>query len=87
MKIGPYEFPDKCPENCAFNNDPVALSQGGVCHRCPIMNCIPFDTGNGIMACLVDPSEYRSDWALEWHEFFKTGKFPNLKFGVEERKK
>jgi len=30
------EIPDICPPDCKFRGD---ISQGGWCHRCPVLNC------------------------------------------------
>lgn len=34
------------------------------------------------MVCLVDPEDYRVDWAAEWVEFFKSGKYPELRINL-----
>lgn len=81
MKIGPYELPDKCPEDCPCRGDSWAISQGGMCHRCPVLNCTPVEY-EGEMVCLVDPEDYRVDWAAEWVEFFKSGKYPELRINL-----
>jgi hypothetical protein len=77
MKIGSYEMPDACPDDCTFRNDVDAFSQGSMCYRCPIINCIPFEY-DGKKFTLVDADVYRLDWAAEWDEFFRTGKVPEL---------
>lgn len=81
MKIGPYEFPDTCPEDCEFRGFGSDM-QGGMCHRCPVLNCTPFNY-EGEELCLVDVTDFRLDWAKEWDEFFRTGKFPELLCGVQ----
>lgn len=76
MKIGPYEFPDSCPKDCEFLSSRWK-GQGGMCHRCPVMNCSSFDY-EGEVLCLVNPEHYRLDWAKEWDKFFRTGESPKL---------
>jgi hypothetical protein len=72
---GQYEVPDECPENCRFQDDPHAHMQGGMCHRCPVLNCagIPDDSSyadpDGKFR-LLQPEDYRPDWAAEWVRFF-----------------
>jgi len=78
MKIGPHEFPDACPATCAFHGDLQRYGQSALCGRCPVLLCIPFKAEDGTLMCLVDPSEYRDDWAAEWAEFFRTGQDPHL---------
>lgn len=80
MKIGSelqFEVPDHCPENCPFLEDKKQFSQGCTCSRCPIINCTPFDY-EGQMICMIDPEDFRDDWAREWEDFFKTGIEPLL---------
>ena len=77
MKIGSklqFDFPDKCPENCKFKDE--LFYQGSICCRCPLFNC-------GGEYRLIEPEEYRDDWAEEWQEFFKSGKYLELKFQIE----
>lgn len=78
MKIGPYTLPDACPENCPFLGDAQAISQGGMCFRCPVINCTPMEY-EGKQICLVDPADYREDWAAEWEKFFRSGEYPALR--------
>jgi len=76
MKIGSelqFEIPDDCPEHCLFLHDARALSQGGMCFRCPVMNCRAGDIGP-----LIEPIDFRDDWAEEWARFFKDGVLPKL---------
>jgi len=73
MKIGEFEFPDKCPKDCLYTGDIGRHGQNSICGRCPVFT----STGNDP---LVLPEEYRLDWAKEWAEFFKTGKEPELYF-------
>ena len=62
--IGGQEFPSKCPEKCLGNHE--LFMQGGLCHRCPIFNC----TGEFL---LLEPDDYRKDWAKAWKEWFDSG--------------
>jgi len=73
MIIGGQEFPERCPENCPGHDE--ILTQGGLCHRCPIFNC----AGDKDMI-LLHPSDYRPDWAKAWKEWFDGGMkgFPAL---------
>jgi len=86
-----YEVPDSCPEDCLGKNDGVG--QGGFCHRCPVFNCSgsPMDKEEQEMLyppdhvydpnlrfSILEPEEYRPDWAAEWVKFFKDGTFPKL---------
>jgi len=70
MIIGGQEFPEKCPENCPGKKEP--FMQGGLCHRCPIFNCKSFIMEEHKVR-LVEPEEYRSDWAKAWKEWFDKG--------------
>ncbi|MBI9069158.1 MAG: hypothetical protein JEZ09_17815 [Salinivirgaceae bacterium] len=47
--------------------------QGSSCSRCPIFNC-------GGDCPMIDINSYQEDWAVEWVEYFKTGKIPELRF-------
>jgi hypothetical protein len=66
MLIGGIEFPDKCFEGCTLKDQHSLFGQGGVCTRCPIFNCAGDET-------LLDPDEYRADWAKEWKRWFDEG--------------
>jgi hypothetical protein len=69
---GKIEVPDECPKNCKYRGEP--FYQGNACSRCPIFNCKRDDEG----ICLIEPEDYREDWAIEWKKFFDTGKEPKL---------
>ena len=69
---GSYIFPDKCPKNCLYKQE--SFSQGSMCTRCPILNCKKDKDG----FCLIEPEDYRKDWAKEWNDFFKRGTEPKL---------
>ena len=73
-----YEVPDNCPKNCLFKQE--YGYQGGLCHRCPIFNCRKDVDG----FCLIEPEDYREDWAKEWSKFFETGEVPELRFKMEK---
>lgn len=60
---GRYEVPDVCPKACSYRDQAAHLAQGGMCFRCPIMNCAGEDA-------LLRPEDYRKDWAAEWARFF-----------------
>ena len=73
--IGGQEFSAKCPTNCPGKAG--FPDQGGLCHRCPILNCVgPEDT------ILLRPQDYRKDWAKAWREWFDRGMkgWPDLSF-------
>jgi hypothetical protein len=80
MKFGTklqFECPDKCPENCKMK--PSAFYQGCMCTRCPVFNCKePVTEEDKKYLPLINPNQFRDDWAKEWDEFFKTGKAPKL---------
>ena len=64
MKIGGQLLPAKCPTDCPGKTE--AIWQGGLCHRCPVFNCVPDEEGFS----LLPPEDYRSDWAKAWQEWF-----------------
>ena len=78
-----YEVPDFCPLRCWGQRRPFA--QGDLCTRCPIFNCrkveveAEYADENG-MFCLINPENYREDWAKIWSEWFKGSMidFPEL---------
>jgi hypothetical protein len=87
--IGGQEFSTSCPDNCPGKDELVG--QGGLCHRCPIFNCEPVEVQPYEMgpeqkeACcfrLLEPDDYREDWALVWKQWFDGGMvgYPHLKF-------
>jgi len=61
------EIPDNCPDNCVFKEDLIQFDQSCMCTRCPIFNCMKDSSG----FCMIEPENYREDWALEWKKFFK----------------
>ena len=72
-----YEVPDKCIDDCKLK--PKFLDQSAICSRCPLFICIQLDSDpEGIYTPCVNPENFREDWAIEWQEFFKTGKVPQL---------
>jgi hypothetical protein len=75
ITIGGQEFNKKCPVNCPGKERPI--DQGGICFRCPIFNCSPDRDGFS----LLEPNNYRSDWALEFKKWFDAGMkdYPTLK--------
>jgi len=76
--IGGYEFDKECPKECPGHGE--HLEQGGLCHRCPIFNCLPIP-GSVDDFVLLRPDEYRNDWAKAWKEWFDKGMvgFPDLR--------
>jgi hypothetical protein len=67
-----YKVPDKCPADYRYIDE--LPYQGSICHRCPVFTCAV----DKAAFCLVEPDEYRADWAEEWAKFFKTGEEPIL---------
>jgi len=67
MLIGGQEFQTTCPAVCPGKLDPAG--QGSICHRCPILNCIPDSSGFILLAA----EDYRPDWAKEWRRWFDSG--------------
>ena len=61
--IGGEEFPAECPPECPFKNQE---DKDDYCYECPIFNCV----GPGR---LLDPDEYRKDWAKIWKKWFDGG--------------
>jgi len=68
--IGGYEFDRECPKGCPGRDE--YFGQGGLCHRCPIFNCLP-SPGDDDGFVLLRPDEYRSDWAKAWRKWFDGG--------------
>jgi len=80
MKVaGEYEVPDTCPTDCRFFGK--SFDQGGICTRCPIFICKDFGDG---LSPVVNPDDYRPDWAREWVRFFAGEvEYPELMLQVE----
>ena len=70
MIVAGIEFPDECPEECPGREED--FYQGCLCSRCPLFSCKPFEY-QGMMMCLIDPEDYRPDWARAWKEWFDNG--------------
>ncbi len=72
--IGNQLFGTICPKNCPGKEE--GFGQGGLCHRCPIFNCVPDINGFS----LLEPYDYRQDWAKEFREWFNNEciGYPNL---------
>ncbi len=78
MKISKVqiEVPNVCPEQCPGKKESWSLMRGGLCHRCPILNCAPHDVVIGesdASFTLIPPEHYHEDWALAWAEWFENG--------------
>ena len=80
MKIAGFEFPDKCPDNCEFIGDFAANLTCAICIRCPVLCCKKDSEG----FCMIEPEDYRKDWAKEWSKFFREGKLPQLPLKMEK---
>ena len=63
--IGNQLFPTKCPNNCPGKKTDIDQWKL-LCYRCPIFNCVPNKDG----FCLIEPNDYRQDWAKEFREWF-----------------
>jgi len=84
MKIGSklqFIVPDSCLSDCPYRKEP--FYQGNMCCSCPVFNCSSFGDKN---SRLLEPEEYRDDWAEEWEKFFRTGKAPALKIEIKNEK-
>jgi len=73
-----YEYPEKCPENCSLK--PESFYQGCACMRCPVLCCKDDDDG---YSPIIEPEDFRDDWAAEWETFFRIGKEPELKLFLD----
>jgi hypothetical protein len=82
MRIGDHKLPDKCPTDCQFIGDIGRHGQNSICGRCPVFCCADSD----LDFRLVEPEDYREDWAAEWAEFFRTGQPPRLRLTDETTK-
>jgi hypothetical protein len=75
------EIPDVCPPNCELKG--IDANINGWCDYCPIFNCmstpVPAEFGVGSTFKLIEPEDYREDWAEEWKKFFDTGETPVLR--------
>lgn len=64
MIVAGIEFPDSCPGKCKMHPYSfIHCGQSSPCMRCPIFNC-------GGSVHLIEPKDYREDWAKEWKRFF-----------------
>jgi len=68
MTVAGIEFPGRCPDKCPGHDDEVG--QGGMCHRCPVFNCEEVVDTDGKPFRLLEPNEYRKDWAEAWKRWF-----------------
>lgn len=77
-----YVVPDDCPIACIGRKE--KFSQGGICFRCPILNCktivIRNEEGYYEEVNVLPPNDYREDWARIWSEWFEgdMSKYPDL---------
>lgn len=71
MQIAGIEFPDDCPTDCPGHDD--SFNQGGLCARCPLFNCMESTDEEGEPFRLLEPDDYRKDWAKEWKRWFNAG--------------
>jgi hypothetical protein len=66
MRIGEYEFPDSCPENCPDRQYMERFDMSSMCFRCPVLNC----SGPEEIR-MMRPEDYDLDMAEGWYEWFK----------------
>jgi hypothetical protein len=83
MVIAGLNFDDisceKCPERSG------AFYQGNLCSRCPIFNCKKDEDA----FCLIEPEDYREDWAQEFYAWIASGFvpefYPQLRLKYEQK--
>jgi hypothetical protein len=66
MQIGPFTFPDSCPENCPGIPYMERFDMSTYCFRCPVFNCAG-DEGTRMMK----PEDYNLEMAEVWYNWFK----------------
>jgi len=80
MKFGTelkFECPDECPADCALKKQ--SFGQGDLCCRCPVFLCQePVTEEDRMYLPVLEPTEFRDDWAAQWETFFKTERKPVL---------
>lgn len=83
MKVAGIEFPDGCPAKCPGMKDP--FDQSGLCSRCPIFNCETVEGVDRKPFRMIEPEDYRKDWAAEWRRWFDGGMkgLPQLRLELE----
>lgn len=59
-----YEVPNYCPKDCTFLGSLNEFQFCSLCNKCPICTCNDSDLAMSL-------SDFREDWAEEWHDFFK----------------
>lgn len=76
MIVAGIEFPNECPKDCPFTGDIMMHGQNSICGRCPLFCCSPCqddDESPYGAFCLVEPEQYRPDWAKVWRRWFDDG--------------
>ena len=68
------EIPDSCPKDCLGKKE--IFGQGSLCISCPIFNCSRSPASGEYadedgMFSIMEPKEYRKDWALVFQTWFK----------------
>lgn len=68
------------PDNCGCCPKREFFTQSSLCVRCPIFNCAPSFLGKDDPYAdeqgnfrLLEPENYRRDWALEFKKYFDSG--------------
>ena len=73
-----FKHPIKCPQSCIFKSE-AFFDQGCICTRCPVLCCKqPITEEDKIYMPMIEPDNFRDDWAEEWDNFFKIGRRPKL---------
>ena len=77
-----YEVPDMCPQNCPGKGQ--LFYQWNLCIRCPIFNCKEIPGPEGVPFRLIEPEDYRKDWAEEFVKWFENNMqgYPNLRLSI-----
>ena len=72
---GKYEIPDSCPPDCVLRDELANFGQSATCCRCPVLNCSLNEPAPEIgyqeSWRMLEPEEFREDWAKVWCSFFK----------------
>jgi len=68
MQIGSklqFNVPNQCLQNCEYKSEIFDLN--AICFRCPVFTCNKDEEG----FCMIEPEDYRDDWAKEWEIYFR----------------
>lgn len=71
MIVAGIEFPDNCTSCKLLIVERATFSQSSICTRCPVFVCrMPVTEEDKMYLPMVQPDDYREDWAIEWKKFF-----------------